>query len=84
MAVRRTHHAELVRVGPKLPFQGEAQLQSLARILPLQHVGCLEGSQIEIALVPRSVVGELIVGRQSRMCLSVTFDLRSHWARNRT
>ena len=74
--VRRADHAELVGVGAELGFDLEAELEPAASVLVDQHVVGLELAQIEIALVPGTEVGELVIGREHRMGFAVALDLR--------
>ena len=62
MAVGGTDHAELVRVDAELLLELQTGLQRAARILVLQHVVLLDGAEVEVALVPGLVIGELVVG----------------------
>ena len=50
--------------------------EARAGILVLQHLGLLQLGQIEIALVPELVAGELVIRRQEGMRLAVALDLR--------
>ena len=76
MRIRRTHHAELVRVRAELLFQFEPVLQRLSRIFVLKHVWRLEELQARIATIPGLKICKLIGRRQEGMRLAVPFDLR--------
>ena len=68
--------AELVGIHPELGFHLETVLERRTCVLEFQHLRLLDLSEIEVALVPALEVREFIVGRQKRMRLAVTLDLR--------
>ena len=76
VAVGRADHAELVGIDAELRFELEAGLQRGTRIFALQHLGLLRFAEVEVALVPQLVAGELVVGREVGMRLAVALDLR--------
>ena len=62
MTIVATNHAELVRVGSKLSFHFQADLECRAGVLILEHVlGLRPGGIVHIAEVPDFEVGEFIV-----------------------
>ena len=61
--IRRGAQSKLVRIDTDLLFELQAKLQCGARILILKHLVLLELAEIQVALVPGFVVGELVVRR---------------------
>jgi hypothetical protein len=68
-------HPELVGVDAELFFELEADLQRRPGVLVLQHVVLLDHAEVEVALVPGLVVGELVIGRQVGVGFAITLDL---------
>ena len=60
MAVRRTDHAELERIGPELLFLLQSQLERAAGILVRQHFRLL-GVEAEVPFIPLVVVSKLVI-----------------------
>ena len=56
------NHAELVRIDPELLLQLHTDLQSGPGVLILQHPVFFGFEARDVGLVPRPVVGELVVG----------------------
>jgi hypothetical protein len=75
VAVRRADHAELEGVRAQLLLELQPELESAAGVLVLQHLVLFALAQVEVALVPGAVVGELVVGGQERVRLAVALDL---------
>ena len=75
MAVGRADHAELVRVGPQLLLKHQPVFQRFAGIFVLQHLVLLGRGQVEVALIPGLIIGELVVRREEGMRFAVTLDL---------
>ena len=75
MSVGRPNHAELVWIGAELLLEHQTLLQCLSSVLAGQHLRLLEFRDIEISNVPGSIVRELIIGRQSRVCFTIALDL---------
>ena len=76
MRVGRSDHAEFVGADAERLLELEPIFQRRARVFVFQHVVCLGDGQIEIALVPELVVGELVVRRKERVRLAGALDLR--------
>ena len=76
VGVGRADHAELVGIDAELGFHLQAVLQGRPRVLEFEHRRLLGFAQVQVALVPTLVVGELVVGREERMRLAVALDLR--------
>ncbi len=68
--------AELVRIHAELRLELEAVLERGAGIFEFEHLLFLRGADVEIAFVPRLVVGELVVRREEGMRLAVALRLR--------
>ena len=75
VAVGRADEAELVRVHAELLLELHADPQRRASVLVLEHLVRLELAEVQVALVPDLVVGELVVRRQERVGLAVSLDL---------
>jgi hypothetical protein len=74
VGVRHADHAELVGVDADLRFQFESALEPGTAIFTRQQLRGL-GVEVEVALVPVVVIGELVVGREQRMRFAVILDL---------
>ena len=70
-----TDDAELERVHAELGLELQPELQGRATVLVLEHLLGLGLAQVEVALVPGTVIGKLVVGRKDRVCFTVALDL---------
>ena len=75
VAVGGADHAEFVGIGTQLLLDLQTQLKRAPRVLVGQHVILLELAQVQVALVPGAVVGELVVRRKERVSFAIALDL---------
>ena len=75
MTIRRTYDAKLIGIYAKFQLQLESVFQCFTGVLVLQHIRCFR-HQAQVGFIPQRVkAGELIIGGQKGVALTITFDL---------